>query len=401
MKVTLYTSKTFVKQLLVYLRHIVSNKDESINNYCVYSLIDLELVSDIDWENVENVNMLALGDGCYDIYIDDKKLRVEVSSKVHENTKLFHTYGTMIPDIIKMVTIDGEYDDDYFYGLIKKAVKYCENFAKKYNSKKEVSIKKYIFDVNDYCWELMNTTTHKHIDTLFLKAGEKEKLFEYINDFFSKDSEIEYSKFNMPYKCNILLWGVPGTGKTSTILAVASHLKMNIGLIPMSSVLDDTKLIYAINSIKKKNCNIIVLEDIDSMFGDKKIADNNLNTLTLSGVLNCLDGLYRNKGVMIFMTANNIDNLENALLRSGRIDYKLYFDYANEDQARQCFKHCFPDKMDQIDSVINHLKGKKYTLAMLQSFFFKNKKRRFSDCMNDFDNVIDNEIKNTKTSMYT
>jgi mitochondrial chaperone BCS1 len=48
------------------------------------------------------------------------------------------------------------------------------------------------------------------------------------------------------------------------------------------------------------------------------------NGVTLSGLLNVLDGFYAPSNVLFVMTTNHIEVLDEALLRPGRIDYRLY-----------------------------------------------------------------------------
>ena len=51
------------------------------------------------------------------------------------------------------------------------------------------------------------------------------------------------------------------------------------------------------------------------------------SALTLAGLLNALDGPTASTGRLLFMTTNNKDKLDRALIRSGRIDYDLRFDH--------------------------------------------------------------------------
>ena len=118
-----------------------------------------------------------------------------------------------------------------------------------------------------------------------------------------------YLSFGMPYKHIIMLYGVPGSGKTSTITAIASHFDCDIYTIPITKELTDYGLIDAFSYIndKEDKKRIIVLEDIDCMFdGERKEGDDN-NMITLQALLNCLDGHTCVEGTLLFMTANNPD----------------------------------------------------------------------------------------------
>jgi chaperone BCS1 len=64
--------------------------------------------------------------------------------------------------------------------------------------------------------------------------------------------------------------------------------------------------------------------------------------VTLSGLLNVLDGFNAPESVLFIMTTNKIETLDPALLRPGRIDYRLYLGTATEDQKIELFLRFFP-----------------------------------------------------------
>jgi hypothetical protein len=64
--------------------------------------------------------------------------------------------------------------------------------------------------------------------------------------------------------------------------------------------------------------------------------------VTLSGLLNVLDGFSAPENVLFFMTSNQIEMLDPALLRPGRIDYRLYLGKATEEQKTELYRRFFP-----------------------------------------------------------
>ena len=75
-----------------------------------------------------------------------------------------------------------------------------------------------------------------------------------------------------------------------------------------------------------------VLEDMDCIFNKNRTSSEELHcNLTFSGVLNALDGITGDKKIG-FISTNHIEQLNNALIRPGRIDYILKFDYATKEQ---------------------------------------------------------------------
>ena len=84
--------------------------------------------------------------------------------------------------------------------------------------------------------KLTNTDVYFRGNSITCK-GEKEKLLSMVDDFFNPETRELYLSFGMPYKHIIMLYGVPGSGKTSTITAIASHFDCDIYTIPITKEL--------------------------------------------------------------------------------------------------------------------------------------------------------------------
>ena len=113
---------------------------------------------------------------------------------------------------------------------------------------------------------------------------------------------------------------------------------------------NDRTLVSAINDVPPKS--VILFEDIDCMRSGKardvepiavdkernRVKDKSevLDQLgvTLSGLLSVLDGFHAPENVLFVMTSNRIENLDAALLRPGRIDYRLYMGAATRTESR-------------------------------------------------------------------
>ncbi len=122
---------------------------------------------------------------------------------------------------------------------------------------------------------------------------------------------------------------------------------------------NDRTLIAAINDVPPNS--ILLFEDIDCMVSgktrarpsewpakigppgreDKSEALDRLG-VTLSGLLNALDGFSAPDNVLFVMTSNRIEALDPALLRPGRIDYRLYMGEASAHQKVELYRRFFP-----------------------------------------------------------
>lgn len=62
------------------------------------------------------------------------------------------------------------------------------------------------------------------------------------------------------------------------------------------------------------------------------------NLVTLSGLLNAIDGNASQEGRLLIMTSNDPDALDAALTRPGRIDKKVYFGNMTQSAGKSIFK---------------------------------------------------------------
>jgi chaperone BCS1 len=170
-------------------------------------------------------------------------------------------------------------------------------------------------------------------DTL---AMEKEKKEEIIDDLIRFSTSREYyRRIGKPWQRGYLLYGPPGTGKSTMIAAMSNLLSYDVYDLELSAVLSNANLKRLINKIP---CNsILVIEDIDCSSKITKQREKNnqgetekiIETVTLSGLLNCIDGLFsaNDGGRLMVFTTNHVELLDSALLRRGRMDKHIEMPY--------------------------------------------------------------------------
>jgi len=217
-------------------------------------------------------------------------------------------------------------------------------------------------------WTVLSKLPKRSMDTIFLDSV-KNNIIDDIQDFL--DSEDDYIRFGQPYKRNYLLHGPPGTGKTSLIFSIASKFDLDISIISFDPKLDDSSLLKAISNLHE-DC-ILLLEDIDTLFIERKKNIDSCSNVSLSCILNILDGVGRKHKMITFITTNYIDKLDDALKRKGRIDIDIEFDVASEIQIKEMFSYYFKTiKLETKE--LRTIKNMRLTTGVLQSFFFKNRK---------------------------
>jgi mitochondrial chaperone BCS1 len=235
--------------------------------------------------------------------------------------------------------------------------------------KRKIRLASYLYHYNE-AWRYVQAYTPRVLDSVILKPGEKEQLVEDIRTF--RASYERYSKLGVPYHRGYLLYGPPGTGKTSLVSALGAKFGMSIYAMNLTEVNDRT-LKIAIGSVPANS--IILFEDIDCMKagnrrpetgewavkgvqipGSEKADPADRLGVTLSGLLNVVDGFHAPENVLFVMTTNKIEALDPALLRPGRIDYKLFLGNAAHGQKVELYRRFFPQasEYEAVEFVESH-----------------------------------------------
>ena len=137
-------------------------------------------------------------------------------------------------------------------------------------------------------------------------------------------NEDKYLSRGLNYKTGILLYGEPGTGKSSLIKSICGDYHYNMVEIDLSTfnTLDTNVLASVISNTDGRQ--VVVLEDIDCLILDRENKDINKDEKAIiNKLLQFLDSNSSPNNVIIIATTNHIELLDEAILRNGRFDLKL------------------------------------------------------------------------------
>ena len=213
--------------------------------------------------------------------------------------------------------------------------------------------------------------------------------------FLSKETEEKYNILGIPYKKNYIFEGLPGTGKTSLVRALATKYNMSIAILDFDSEMDDKRLRHSIQRLPKKT--VLLLEDIDCLFCSRTRKDNDASQVTFSGILNALDGVVQNDDTIVIMTTNHITKLDEALKR--RVDYFVKFDNANKEQIKQMYEQFFPNYKHKFNEFYKKISTTNITTNVLQKFFTKYLFKDITEHTEDLETFI--HVENMEKSIYT
>ena len=225
-------------------------------------------------------------------------------------------------------------------------------------------------------WNMAQSKTRRPMKSVILADNKAMQLLGDINNFLS--SKAWYTERGIPWRRGYLLYGPPGSGKTSFVTAVAGETGMNIYSVSLGSAgMSDDALQSLMNCAPQRS--IILMEDVDAAFmsgiedeqkGEKKTG----SLLSLSGLLNAMDGVASQEGSLLFLTTNNPDMLPKRLIRSGRIDVQMAFEHATKEQAQSLFEAFYPQcEKDMARQCRELFKEGNIAMSDLQSLFIKHK----------------------------
>lgn len=252
-------------------------------------------------------------------------------------------------------------------------------------------------------WSRITAKPRRALDTVILEHEQKTMVLKDIEEYMDESTSTFYGKHGIPYRRGYLFHGPPGVGKTSFALALANKFNLDVYVLTLlDQNLNDSDLISLLNQLPGRS--LLLLEDIDTAglssrkskptstsavsfpgmpdlpglrreggprrrgggggsrgglrastatteskrdTTDADSDDDELAALTskvsLSGLLNAIDGVAAPEGHILIMTTNKPHDLDDALVRAGRISVRVAFDNASKTQAREIFLRMYVD----------------------------------------------------------
>lgn len=201
-----------------------------------------------------------------------------------------------------------------------------------------------MYKVDRFEWRQSGEPRRKRpIESVILDKGIKETIVADVREWLA--SQQWYIDRGIPYRRGYLLYGPPGSGKSSFIQALAGEIDFNLANINLSETgMTDDKLASLLSALPPRT--ILLLEDADAAFVNRRQRDADGYsgaTVTFSGLLNALDGVSAGEERMVFLTTNHIDRLDQALIRPGRVDMTVRIGEATRYQAAEMWDRFYGD----------------------------------------------------------
>ncbi|CAK7228604.1 hypothetical protein SEUCBS140593_006968 [Sporothrix eucalyptigena] len=271
------------------------------------------------------------------------------------------------------------------------------------------------YRVGEPTWMRCMARNPRPLSTVILNEKVKRDLVADVADYLDPATRRWYANRGIPYRRGYLLYGPPGTGKSSLSVSLAGHFNMNIYIVSLNGVAATEETLAVLFNDLPRRC-IVLLEDIDTAGlthtrdssddkkkgssddgsdsddsdsdssdssedededgekdengekkkiaeGDKdekeasssKSKKDKAGRLSLSGLLNILDGVASQEGRILIMTTNHVEKLDKALIRPGRVDMQVKFDRADRTMTEALFQSIFATL--EGDSIMSSSKG--------------------------------------------
>lgn len=189
-------------------------------------------------------------------------------------------------------------------------------------------------------WKLACRKDKRSLESVVMPRAQRDGIVEDIRSFLG--ARPWYAQRGIPYRRGFLLSGPPGCGKTSLVMALAGHFSRPIYALNLGSVNGDDLLIDAVTSVPENA--ILLIEDIDAAQANRTAPPPVVTLgpgekaahqpITMSALLNSIDGAFSRDGRILFMTTNHPEKIDAALLRPGRADRKELIGELGAAEAR-------------------------------------------------------------------
>lgn len=220
-----------------------------------------------------------------------------------------------------------------------------EGLIEQFKPKDEHLGKTLVYDTQEKGeWVLRSIIENRSLESVILPKHIKDGVTKQLDEFYSMREWFLHK--GLAHKICMIFHGMPGVGKTSFIKALAAKYEADVYTLALSTVSDQTLSAYLSNVPAG---SFVLIEDFDTSVAVKDRekppeAQGVLSMefpLTLSGILNCLDGITSLDNIAVFLTTNRLHVIDPALLRRGRADLIIELPYLSTTEIHSYVEYAY------------------------------------------------------------
>ncbi|EFC47198.1 predicted protein, partial [Naegleria gruberi] len=145
----------------------------------------------------------------------------------------------------------------------------------------------------------------------------------------------------------ILLYGIPGTGKTTLVRTLAlstnsTFIYCNVAQVYSPYVGEAERAIRDIMSkARMMNPSVVFFDEIDAIVGKRDFSmggADSVSSRVLSTLLNEMDGIESTKNLLVVAATNRPDMIDSALMRPGRLEHLLHVPPPDKEAKESIFE---------------------------------------------------------------
>ena len=222
--------------------------------------------------------------------------------------------------------------------------------------------------------ELMEPARDYSLEGLNIRSGIKlVRLIDVCRNFLSKSENININR-DQP-RMNLLLFGVPGAGKTEFVKYLAKQLNKKLLVKNASDILSkyvggtEERIAAAFAEAEAEKA-ILFMDESDGLLSAR---DNAVRNFEVSQVNTLLTEMERFRGIFISST-NLIQRIDSAALR--RFTFRLHFDYLTDEGKEIFFKTYFSRPMG-LPELSENEKRQLFSIEQMVPSDFRNVRQQF------------------------
>jgi len=180
----------------------------------------------------------------------------------------------------------------------------------------------------------------------------KEELEEIV-DFLKNPAR--YKRYGITLPKGVLLVGPPGVGKTMIAKAVAGEASVpffyqsGATFVQIYVGMGAKRVKELFSQAKAHAPSIIFIDEIDAVGRARGGMRNDERESTLNQLLTEMDGFEDSSGVIVIAATNKIDIIDEALLRSGRFDRRIFIPLPDKNDRLEILKTYMRNKPTEVD----------------------------------------------------
>jgi ATP-dependent metalloprotease FtsH len=284
-----------------------------------------------------------------------------------KNSKLYSIIidGVDLKELLKSVPISVESGEDYSLWIVSLLLFLISFylFFKLFDKRDEKDLQEYKREeVTSFAgeeYQFKKRISAVETDVTFRDVAGIESVKDELKEIvdFIKNPK-KYRDFGIKLPKGVLLVGPPGVGKTLIAKAVAGeaetpffyqsaasfvHIYVGMGAKRVKELFD---------SAKRSAPSIIFIDELDAVGKSRGVVgQNDEREATLNQLLTEMDGFEDSSGVVVIAATNQIETIDEALLRSGRFDRRIHISLPNVKEREEILKVHLKDKRFNLDLI--------------------------------------------------